>query len=235
MNAYDLIRDALMLVGFAAFGEAPEAEAAQLAVRTLNNMLGEWSSKSIYNPRQFNGTVVASGQPSITLGPGGDISTNPTEITQVTLEMGTTVWTIGRRTLKEYERITVKQTPGIPSVVAWDRQDPVSTLYFWPVPYVGYTIRVIGFDSIPRLTVPQDDLDLPEIYSEAIVYGLAKRLLPFFPGLTDPNILPIIHGTAATALSGIKRLNNNMRSNRMVSDLGGGPGSSYWTWPGRVV
>jgi len=235
VNAYDRITSALGMVGFAAFGEAPEPEAVQLAMRVLNSMLGEWSTKPYYNPRQWMATAVAAGAPSLSLGDGGDFSVNPVDIRQVTVEMGTTVWRVPIKTLQEYERMVVKTTQGVPQMCGWDRQDPQSLLYFWPVPIAGYTVRLVGIDAIPRLATPHDDLDLPDWYDEAVEYNLAKRLLPHMPGLVGADMLGIIQATAATSLSGIRARNLKMRQTRNVSDFQSGQGGSYWTWPGRVV
>ena len=235
MNAYDRITAALSMVGFAAFGEAPEAEAVQLAMRVLNSMLGEWSTKPYYNPRQWMATAVAAGAPSLSLGDGGDFSTNPVDIRQVTLELGTTVWRVPLKTLQEYELMTVKTTPGVPQMCAWDRQEPLSRIYFWPIPIVGYTVRLVGIDAIPRLSTPHDTLDLPDWYDETVEYNLAKRLLPHMPGLVGSDMLSIIQATAATSMSGIRARNLRMRQTRTVSDFRMGGAGTYWTWPGRVV
>lgn len=236
MKAFDRITAALSMVGFTAFGEAPEAEAVQLAMRVLNSMLGEWSTKAYYNPRQWMATAVATGAPSLSLGVGGDFTVNPVEIQQVSIELGTTVWTVPVKNLSEYQRMVTKQTQGVPQMCSWDRQDPVSRLYFWPCPISGYTVRLVGMDTIPRITSPHADLDLPDWYDEAVEYNLAKRLLPHIPGLVGSEMLQLIHAGASTAMSGIRARNLSMREPRIVSDFGGvGQGDSYWTWEGRVV
>lgn len=235
MRAYDRILSALGLVGFASFGDAPDPDAAALAVRVLNAMLGEWSVKGYYNPRQFVGTFTSVGSPSISLGAGGDITTNPVEIRAVQVELGASVWPIRMRALEEYHRLFAKTTRGIPQMCAWDEQTPVSAIWFWPVPMVGYTIRVIGFDSIAQITNAQDTINLPDWYAEAIDYNLAKRLLPHLPGLVDPNLLPMLHEVAGSSLSAIKSRNRGMRDVQMVSDFDGHGGGEYMTWAGRVV
>lgn len=235
MIAYDLINDALALVGFSAFGEAPEPEAAALGMRCLNSLLAEWSTKAHMNPRQFVGTFVSTGTPSISLGTGGNISTNPVDIAQVTVESGPTVWRVRPQTLAEYQRTYNKTTPGVPRFCAWDRQAPLSQLYLFPVPPAGYTIKVVGRDAIPSITAPQSTLSLPDYYAEAVTFVLAKRMLPFMPSTNDPAVIAKIEEGAASAVNGIKALNRKMRDQRLVSDLAPGRDSSYWTWSGRWV
>lgn len=236
MKVYDDLVDALGIVGFRDAGESVDPDGAQLAVRCFNRMVLEWSAKSIYNPTQTNLAFVSAGNDSITLGPTGDLATNPIEISQVTIEMGPSVFPCILKTLEEYERVFNKQTPGISYFAYWDRQRPLSTMHFWPKPMAGTTIRIVGFEKIATITDIQDETSLDEIYSPAIVNGVALRLWPHMPPgqeaiQSKADVLAQYH----TALSGIKRLNNNMRSVKLVSDLVPSQASSYWTWAGRTV
>ena len=236
MKVYDDLVDALGIVGFRNFGESVDPDAAALAVRCFNRLMLEWSTKSIYNPTQTNLSFASLGNASIALGPTGDLATNPMEISQITLEMGPSIFPCVLKTLEEYQRVFNKETPGISYYAYWDRQRPLSTIQFWPKPMVGTTIRIIGFEKIPTIATIQDETTLDEIYSPAIVPGVALRLWPHMPAgqeavMSKQDVLAQYH----TALSGIKRLNNNMRNVHTVSDLMPTQASSYWTWAGRTV
>lgn len=247
VKALDVISDALALVGFISFGEAPEAEASALAVRTLNRMLLEWSTKSIYSPAQYDRSCPSNGTASyllgdVTGGPTPDIDTSPKAILQVTIEQGIVIWPATLGTLADWHKIMPKTIQGVPSQAFWDYQQGQSHLYLWPIPVANMTVRVVGIQDIATIRNAQSDILLPDDYQEALVYNLAKRLMPYMPPSADanPKALEEIIFTANSSLSGIKRRNSNMRDMRIVSDFPGighaaGGNDGYLNWRGRAV
>lgn len=249
MKALPILSDALALVGFVSFGEAPEAEASALAVRALNGMLLEWSTKSIYSPAQYDKTCPSNGSTTYVLGssvdvPDPDFATAPKDIRQVSVEQpgGVVVWNSGApRTLADWALTMPKTIQGIPTRVFWDYQQGQSRLYLFPAAPVGYLIRVVGNADIPTIKNAQGEIELPDEYQEALVYNLAKRLMPFMPPSADANpaALDEIRFIANTALSGIKRRNQMMRFDSIQSDfptLASGRGNDgYLAWRGRAV
>ena len=249
MKALPILTDALALVGFVSFGEAPEAEASALAVRTLNGMLLEWSTKSIYSPAQYDKTCPSNGSTTYVLGssddvPTPDFATAPKDIRQVSIEQpgGVVVWATGTlRTLADWALAMPKTIQGIPSTAFWDFQQGQSRLYLFPAAPSGYLIRVVGNADIPTIKNTQGEIDLPNEYQEALVYNLAKRLVPFMPPSADANpaALDEIRFIANTSLSGIKRRNQMMRFDAIHSDfpeVGNGHGNDgYLAWRGRAI
>ena len=249
MKALPIISDALALVGFVSFGEAPEAEASALAVRTLNGMLLEWSTKSIYSPAQYDKTCPSNGSTTYVLGssdavPSPDFLTAPKEIRQVSIEQpgGVVVWsTRALRTLADWALAMPKTIQGIPSTAFWDFQQGQSRLYLLPAAPAGYLIHVVGNSDIATIKNAQGEIDLPDEFHEALVYNLAKRLMPFMPPSADANqaALDEVRFIANTSLSGIKRRNQMMRFDAIQSDFPGvnnGRGNDgYLAWRGRAV
>jgi len=247
VKALPIITDALNLAGFVSFGEAPESEAAALAVRTLNGMLLEWSTKSLYSPAQYDQSCPANGTASYLLGTvaGGDtpdIATTPKAILQVTTEQGVVVYPTSLGSLADWRAIMPKNIQGIPRQAFWDYQQGQSHLYLWPIPVANMTIRIVGVSDIPMVANAQGDIDLPADYQEALVYNLADRLLPFMPPSADTNavVFDKIKYLANTSLSGIKRRNSNMRELRVASDFPnpgprGGGNDGYLVWGGRAI
>ena len=247
VKALDVITDALSLVGFTSCGEAPEAEASALAVRTLNRMLLEWSTKSVYSPAQYDQSCPSNGTASYLLGdvdggPTPDISTSPKAIMQVTIEQGIVVWPTSLGTLADWHKIMPKTIQGVPSSAFWDYQQGQSRLYLWPIPVSNMTVRIVGIQDIATIRNAQSEILLPADYEEALVYNLAKRLMPHFPPSADanPKALEEIIFIANSSLSGIKRRNANMREMRVLSDFpgvgnAGGGNDGYLNWRGRAV
>ena len=247
MKALPILTDALNIAGFVSFGEAPKAEETALAVRCLNGMLLEWSTKSIYSPKQYNMTCPANGTSEYRLGiPTGstivpDMPTSPKQILQVTTELGTIVYPTAIGTVADFAQVFPKDIVAIPSNAYWDWDQDGSVLYLWPAPPVGMTVRVIGIGAIDVTPNGQGNIDLPDDYTEALVYNLAQRLIPFLPpdATANPQTFAYIDRIAGTSLSGIKRRNANRIDMALVSDYPSVGGrrrgnDGYLTWRGRT-
>lgn len=240
LNVQDVLTDALSLVDFAQFGEAPEAEAEKLAIRTLNGMLGEWSSKQWINPKYVSLTCTPANNDHVYI--GSDLTTGVTPdiavdfmlITGVTAEMGSVVYTLSPISLLEYEQLSVKQNIAPPALYAWDAQFPMSQMWLYPSIMAAMVLRVTG---VPRIgaTGAQSTIDLDSSYYEAVVYNLACRLYPHLKRDTGiDNSIVII---AKTALQGLKQRNIKMKAQKARTGIGQGGymGSGYWTSPLNTV
>ena len=99
-------------------------------------------------------------------------------------------------------RIINKVIQGVPTSYWWDQLYPTSSLYFWPVPNVSYTITVRAWN--PFLTVPQldSDLGLPPEYSLAIRHNLALLIAPEYGA--QPN--PVVVKAAEAGMEAIRRM-----------------------------
>ena len=180
LKTYEIIQDALIVIGALGVsdGDTLEAPVANTALRTLKGLIGEWSTKSIYNPVQFDRTCAPPASPTayIEMGEGGDIVERPHLVNEVQITLGPAVHVIPIVSLAEYQRSFVKETTGIPQICAVDYQFPLSRIYFWPIPLSNTGVRVIGFSAMPMPVTVQSDLDYPDYWREALVYNLAARL-----------------------------------------------------------
>ena len=239
LSVYGMIQDALILTGALGVSDGDDLQEniGSLALRTLNGMLANWSTKDLVNYSQAVVTLnpPAQGTTYLTLGTDGiitpDSATRFIQIREIHIKQGTSVWTVPSGTYEEYDRCFAKLTQGIPQIFAYDYQFPVGKLYMWPVPLAGSTVDVIGIKSLAYATSVQGTLDLPDWWRDAIVYNLAVRLGPFIGNPPDEQIMQ----TAGHALSGIKSMNNRMRTPKLTTDFGSPSAGSWQTWPGRVV
>ena len=236
-KALPVITDALALIGVAGLGEAPKADESAQAVRFLNMILEEWAAKAIYNPGIYNEVCPANGTASYTLGTGGDIATSPKSILQVQTEINGLVYpcrVLG--TVADYEAIPIKTVSAIPSSAFWDYQQGSSTLYLYPTPPGGFSVRVIGLPAIHEIDNAQGTIQLPDDYKKALVYTLAINMLPIMPPTADqnPKTFEYLERAMNTALSFIKRRNSKKQDTLLHSDYQGtgSTGESYLTWAG---
>lgn len=234
LNVQEVITDAGSLIDFVQFGEAPEAEYELLAVRTLNGLLGEWSTKRWINPKQLvksctpaNAQFVVMGT-DLTTGVTPDIEADFMSLQRVTALNGSIIYTLSPISLAEWESLSVKTVRAIPAVYAFDYQQPISKVYLFPQLNSGMTITVTGTPKL-TLTGPQSVIDLDDTYYDAVVYNLACRLYPHLK--RDAGLDKEISFTARAALTGIRMRANRMRAQKVKTGIGSGgsQGSGYWT------
>lgn len=234
LSVQDVITDAGSLIDFVQFGEAPEPEFELLAVRTLNGLLGEWSTKRWINPKQsVKSCVPASRQvvvmgTDLTTGVTPDIAADFISLQKVTATLGSVVYTLTPIALAEWEALSIKQMQAIPAVYAFDYQQPIGRLYLYPQLNGPYTITVTGMPKL-ALTGPQSTIDLDDTFYDAVVYNLACRLYPHLK--RDAGLDREISFTARAALTGIRMRATRMRAQKAQTGIGSGGnlGSGYWT------
>lgn len=245
--ALPVITDALTVSGFAMFGEAPEPEASKLAARLINDILLEWSVKSIYNPYVYTERFSSNGTNDYLLGTvtGGDTpdaATNPAAISSLVLQSGTVTWPIQVLSIVDWESVMPKNITGITSAAFFDFQSPQSELKLWPIAPAGYTIALTGMKLIPTIENAHGTVQLPVWYQEFLKWTLAQRLVPMMPPdvNANPKTFEYIERAMNTAGSAIKRRNSKLRTHKFASDLPSvGSGSNindgYLLWPGRAI
>lgn len=242
--ALPAIRKALSVSGHVMFGEAPEAEASALCVDLINDILLEWSLKSIYNPGIRTVEFPSNGTNTYLLGDATGTTPastfNPRHLNQVTVKTGNVVFPIALQSMADWELVMPKNITGVTSDAFWDYQLDQSTLNLWPIPPAGYTISITGTPTIARITNAADDIDLPEEYSEFLTWTLAMTLIPFMPPdvNVNPKVFEYIERKMNTAGTAIKRRNAHLRKRRLTIDLpslGRNYNDGYLAWRGRAV
>jgi hypothetical protein len=233
LSVQDVITDAGSLIDFAQFGEAPEAEYELLAVRTLNGLLGEWSTKRWINPKQLvksctpaNAQFVVMGT-DLTTGETPDIKADFMSLQKVTALNGSIVYSLTAISLAEWEALSVKTVRAIPAVYAFDYQQPIAKIFLFPQMNTGMTITVTGTPKL-KLTGAQSMIDLDDTYYEAVVYNLACRLYPHLK--RDAGLDKEIFYTARASLHGLRARAIRMRAQKAKTGIGSGgnTGSGYW-------
>lgn len=246
-SALPIITDALNVSGHIIFGEAPEPEAGKLAVRLINDILGEWSLKSIYNPRVYTDVFPSNGTNDYLLGAvdGGDTPdspTNPVAISQLVLQSGSVTWPIRVLSIVDWQGVMPKNIQGITSAAFFDYQRPQSQLKLWPIAPSGYNIAITGTPMLDFINTAQDLINLPDEYREFLKWTLAMRLIPMLPPdvNANPKVFEYIERSMNTAGSSIKRRNSKLRTAAFTNDLpsvgrGGRLNDGYLIWPGRAI
>ena len=179
----EIIKDALILVNGIEDDETPEAYQTDFANRALNRMIKSWMKEGLKLWVTKEGELdLAKGQNSYTLGPSGDYVINrPLGCENFRRKIDgieTPVEKVGRQT---YLRQSNKSSTGKPVLAYYDPQLTNGVIYVWPTPDSGKDQLLFDYrDPIQDFDNGTDNPHFPVEWLEAIVYGLAVRLIPMY-------------------------------------------------------
>lgn len=181
-TAQQIIIDALGELGIANDEEPLEAVDLQKGLRALNRMFKAWQADGVMVWTLSSGTLsLVQGQEAYTFGAGGAFTSVPFEITEMRINRSGNDLPMERLSRDDYFALPLKTTQGYPTQFYYDRQRSGGTLYLWPAPDAG--VGTLKF-SYSRIIMDVDDgandFDLPQEWHEAVVYGLAARLVGNF-------------------------------------------------------
>lgn len=188
-TASSLIEDARRKLGVHADEEPLQAHELQTGLRTLNRMLKEWQADGIAISYLTEGMLaLVASQASYDFGSGGDFATVPFEITQIRIRRNSTDLEMIEISREEYFALPNKDNTGYPTQWYYDRQRSGGTLYLWPAPdTVSSTLRFTYRRIVNDMDVTTDDLDLPQEWYDAVVYNLARKMMPEYGGAGTPD------------------------------------------------
>lgn len=180
-TALDLVTRALKVrrvlgsVGTASMQEGVDGLTA------LNAMLKTWSANKLAVPCILQEQLtIAAGQPSRTIGPGGQLNTTrPTRVANSFIRIDTVDWPVEHISVEEYDSIPDKFTQDIPRVMGYRRSSPLGILYFYPAPADAYALFLNSWQPLQSFSGLSTVYSMPPEYEEGIVYNLARRMASF--------------------------------------------------------
>ena len=183
MVTSDLIRATLRLIGAISSSETPAADESTDALEALNMMLGSWGASRFLSASTGKVTKAMTGAASYTIGTGGDINTTrPTALYVVTYTYGGIDYNVKVIDYADYQKIGLKTVSGtIPDFVALKPDNPLSTIYLYPIPTTG-TLTLENIRPATDLTLV-DELPYPPEWIRALKFNLAVEIAPEY-GLT---------------------------------------------------
>lgn len=228
----DIVSDAFGLIGQLAIGETlPDAEAQQ-GLATLNRLLDAlWLERlAVYrvNTESFTWT---GGQTSRTMGSGGNFdTTRPARILSAFQRVNSVDYPIRVVDESQYRPLDDKTTGSdlIERIYA-DYGVSLVTLYAYPVPSTSVSVHIQSHARLTTVSALTDTVTLPPGYEELLVYRLALRLMPWYPGATSAETAREVKNTARALTDSIKRI--NYPSPEVTPEVAlmnrGGSGSTY--------
>lgn len=181
-TALEIIKDALLLCHGLEDDEEPTAGQLKIAMRALNRMVKAWSAKGLkawcWNEATL--TLVA-GTAEYDLGVGGDlVIPRPLTIRNARKVIDSNETEIRIVSRSEYMNQPSKSDRGEPVFVFYDPQLDVGKLYVWPTPDAADSIKFSYKQSIDDFDGQTNDPYFPAEWLDALVYGLAERLIPHY-------------------------------------------------------
>lgn len=205
-----LINLALKKIGVLGVGQTASAEDVDDAFVQLNMMIAAWSVKRNVVYQIVDVPCLATGAQTYTVGVGGDFNTprpsklfgaycrqlnNPGLPIDYPLQL--------LESITDYARVSTKTMASMASLVWYDPQMPMGVLHVWPVAGAGYELHILALRPLGKFLSPYDDITLPEVYEEALMYNLAGRLYSDY-GL-QPN--PVVVALAGASLATVRQSN----------------------------
>lgn len=188
LTAVDLITEARRKIGIHET-EEPLSDAEKTAGLTqLNAMLKSWQVGGVSFSQYTEGSItLTQSDKDLVFGSGGDFTTVPFDIIDVRLTRSSTDRPMIEMSREEYYAIPNKTSEGPPSQWFYDRQRNGGTMYIWPAPdATAGTLKFTYVRKIYDMDANADDLDLPQEWYEAVIYGLADRMAENYGLINTP-------------------------------------------------
>lgn len=225
-SAIDLITSSMRLAAILASGETPTADEAIDGLKSLNDILENWSTERLtmwqLDDQQF---ALVPGQAAYTIGPGGDFNTiRPIRVSPSFTRINGTDFPVQTWGMAEYNQVTVKSVGGIPERMVYLNDYPLGQIILYPVPAATSTL-FLSCDRVLATPVTLSTvLSFPPGYEKALRYTLAVNLCPEYgiePSATVQRI-------SASSKADIKRANQIPVRSAYDTALMNESGFAYW-------
>ena len=210
-----------------ASGETPTADEAVDALKTLNDILENWSTERLSvwqtDSQQF---PLVTGQSTYTIGVGGQFNVDrPVRVSPSYSRINGTSFPIQTWSLAEYSQVAVKTIGGIPERMVYLNEYPLGQIILYPVPSAATSTLFLNVDRQLDFPVTMaTTLAFPPGYEKALRFALAVNLCPEY-GIEPPAVVASI---AASSKGDIKRANQTAVRSAYDPMLMGEPAFAYW-------
>lgn len=183
----DLILLAMKQTGVIGVGQTPIASDINDCFTLLNQMVSQWARKRYMIMHLVNLSFTGTGQPSVTVGPSGDINTiRPVNIQSAFVRLSPDSQNpvdkplIVLQALEDYNNIGVKNIVSMPSYIYLNPTFPLATVFTYPACSDQYEVFFSVLAPLERFDNLSQVIDLPPEYEAALMYGLCLRMAPMY-------------------------------------------------------
>lgn len=176
----DLITKALRRSGAIGAHDTPDADEANDALDSLNDMLESWANESLMVFARTEEIFPLTGAQEYTVGQGADFNTIPfIEIIAMYARQSTIDYPMTALTDSDYYNIPFKSTANTPEYYNYNNGYPEAKLKLYPAPSASYTLHVLSEKPLASLTLNQT-ISLPPGWRKAIITNLAVEECPSY-------------------------------------------------------
>ena len=241
-TAQNLIDGALRLIGVYSTGTVITPEEYESCLTIMNRMLDRWNlTDLLVYSKSITTFPFIAGKAFYTLGTGGDFDMpRPAKLERISVQIpGSSGYNMEMPldadfNLESWQSLVVKSTPSIFPLACYNNPNfPFMELNFWPIPQGPASVVLYTWDLMPLISDLADNVELPNGYSDAVVYNLAVRLAQIFDRMPSPELL----AEAKASKHDINDINNgtpSLHTDPMWSGRNGNGSIAAKTW-GRVV
>ena len=226
LQAQDIVKDALGLIGATAIDETPSASDISVGLRTLNVMIDSWSAKHLMlrstSTDVFSlvaGTYLYTIGPSVT--PPNFVTAKPIRVLSAYIrDASNTDDALEIITLEQYNSYSDKAlSSGRPTTLMYDpgvtQQSPnAGTIAIYNIPDQNYTLTIESDKYLTEFVLSTDTVTLEPAYYEALIYGLAVRLYRRYHEHDKPIPVDIV-ATSREAMRIIETMNSSLIKSSM--------------------
>ena len=240
-TAGDLCKEALRECGAFGLGQTPTGQDITEAQTRLQWMLQQWERQRWLVWHLVDLHVVSTGALSYTVGPGGDLNTNPYSaafgpqfgvsarpnrieaafVRQLVNSAPNQVdyWLRALPSREDYDKLALKSLSSFPGFYFYDSAWPLGNFFPWPVPNPTiYEIHITVREQLPvAFATAATPVSIPYEYYMAIMQNLAMRLRAKY-GLATPPGDPLM-GQAKAGLAILRKGNAQITNLQMPSGL----------------
>lgn len=214
LTVQEIITEALGLVGVCAAGETPDDTQSNLALRTLNIMLGNWAARRLMLRGDTNITFSTTiGKEAYTIGASVSLDVNRTKplkinsgyVTYSNIDYPLEVISTGT-----YDALGDKSiSPSRPVYVAYDpgvaqQATQTGTIYLYYSPDKVYPVTLSASCYFTEFATLGETVTIEPIYYEPLVYNLAVRLHRQYHSMSVPvpqDVAIIAHESMRTIMN----------------------------------
>ena len=225
-QAQILIQDSIYDIGQGDPNQSIPSGALTHGLRTLNRMIGQWSTQGLLIPYSTTENFNTTSSVSYTMGSGGTASTTrANRITNAYIRDSNSLDSpLPVKDQVAYNALSNKSLSGRPNILFYDPVFPVGVIYLDRVPDGTYTIYIESNKNLHSTLELATEISLPIEYELAIVSNLSLLLAPSY----GVSLSPLQVRTADDSLRNIKNQNSGNRQYEMNMPAGvGGRGNPY--------
>lgn len=188
LTANSIINAALRKIAVISKGQTTEAEDTTNALEALNAMLKSFQVKGmpLWAIKDYSFALTATR--TYLIGAGSTVNTPaPLKILQAYLKDTTAVTSVPLQVVTRYDYNLNQPTStstGSPVQLEYEipGQTQIGTIHIWPLPDTysisNKQITIVYQRPFEDIDTSSDNIDFPQFWHEAIIYGLAWRLAP---------------------------------------------------------